>query len=215
MRDKTLNITNGEYFNEYFVSKFGGEAVPFCEAAMDGDFVWNIYSDEFIELRTRALGVSQEEYRSKMYVYDILQANEYNKICLWFGKDTFCQVNLLMLLAYLEQIQYSGDLKLNYIDDETFEVLERDIDVVLGSYSKIYEAVLISKRVPSDVGALCVRGIELYFDYHSKDGALAELVRVNSDKTKTELVILLLENSKEYGLSDLQAEKIIKNNLLR
>ena len=213
MHDKILNITNGEYFNEYLVSNFGGVAVPFCEAAMDGGFVRAIYSDEFVELRAHELSVTEEEYRSKMYVHNILQNNEYQKIFLWFGKDTFCQANLLMLLAYLEQIQYSGELKLNYIDDETFEVLERDIDIVLGSYSKIYEDVLISKCMPCDIGVLSVRELELYFDYHSQNGALAELVRTNADKTKMELIILLLENSKDYGLSDIQAEKLIKNNL--
>ena len=129
---------------------------------------------------------------------------------MWFGKDTFCQINLLTLLAYLEQIQYCGNIKLNYIDDETFELLESNIDVKLGRYRKIYEDILISKRTPQNIGILSARAIDLYFEYHSERGVLANLVRVNSNKEITELITLLLEESKEYGLSDLQAGKLIK-----
>lgn len=214
MYNKILNITNGEYFNEYFISKFGGIAVPFCEAMMDGDTVENIYSKQFIELRAKSLNVSENEYKSKMYVYDALNNNSYSSICLWFGKDTFCQVNLLTLLAYLEQIEYRGEIKLNYIDDETFEVLNSDIEVKLGIYNKIYEDVLISKNVPYDTGVLVARAIDLFFDYRSKDGELAKLVKANTYKEKTELICLLLESSKDYGLSDLQAEKLINSNLM-
>ena len=213
MQSKTLNITNGEYFNKYFISKFGGTSVPFCEAIMDGEVVTNIYSEQFIALRARSLNVSETEYRTKMHVYNALNANDYERICLWFGKDTFCQVNLLMLLAYLEQIHYRGELKLSYIDDETFEVLAADMDVKLGLYGKIYEDVLISKCMPSDVGALDARAIDLYFDYHSDDGMLVNLIKANADKEKMELIVLLLEQSKKYGLSDLQAERLINSIL--
>ena len=63
-----LNITNGEYFNDYFLTKFGGVAIPFCEAMMDGGTVSEIYSEKFIEMRAMALRVECDEYISKMYV---------------------------------------------------------------------------------------------------------------------------------------------------
>ena len=211
MDNEMLNITNGDYFNEYFISNFGGTAVPFCEAMMDGETVANIYSQQFIELRAKSLSVTENEYRSKMYVYDVLNNNHYASICLWFGKDVFCQMNLLTLFAYLEQIEYQGELKLNYIDDETFEVLESGIDVKLGIYSKIYKDVLILKKVPEDVGSLNARAIELFFDYRSESGELAKLVRANADKETAEIIGLLLEESKDYGLSDLQAKKLINS----
>ena len=209
MHDKSLNITNGDYFNEYFIAKFGGEAVPFCEAIMDGDVVMNVYSEEFIQLRSKTLHVSETEYRAKMYVYDSLNKNTYSSICLWFGKDTFCQMNLLTLLVYLEQMKYCGKVTLNYINDETFEIEESDIDVKLGIYSQIYEDVLIAKHMPNDFGILDAKAIELYFDYHSDNGMLANMIRMNVDKDKTELIGLLLKESTDYGLSDLQAERLI------
>ena len=122
-------------------------------------------------------------------------------------------MNLLTLLAYLEQIEYQGRLILNYIDDESFEVIEADIDVKLGIYSKIYKDVLISKSTPKYLGVLDVRAIDLYFDYHSDKGMLSNLIKKNINKEKTELISLLIEQSKDYGLSDLQAERLINSNL--
>ena len=36
---ETLNITNGDVFNHFLLSKCGGEAVPFREVMMDGETV--------------------------------------------------------------------------------------------------------------------------------------------------------------------------------
>ena len=212
MNTKKLNITNGDAFNRYFISNFGGEAIPFREAMMDGEAVIDIFSDEFVDARLFELNVSTQEYRANMLVYDALQNNEYDELSLWFGKDTFCQMNLLTLLAYLEQIDYQGEITLNYIDDETFEVIEGNLNVELGLYDELYKNTLISKRCSDNVGILCNKAIELYFDYHSENGALSKIARANSDMEENELMCLLLKNSKEYGLSDIQARKIIERN---
>lgn len=210
MCNKILNITNGDAFNEYYLSQFGGVAVPFREVMMDGKALSDIYSDEFVVLRSAELDVSEDEYRANMVAYDALNKNDYSELVLWFGKDTFCQMNLLALLAYLEQVGYCGKVVLNYIDDETFEIVEGKINVKLGIYKKLYKEILIYKKVPSEMGILVPSAIELYFDYHSSSGVLAKMVRENSYKEDDDLVCLLLENSKEYGLSDIQAEKLIK-----
>ena len=59
MKNSVLNITNGDAFNVYFLSKFGGLAVPFREAMMDGDAVLSIFSDDFIRLRSKELETSK------------------------------------------------------------------------------------------------------------------------------------------------------------
>lgn len=209
MKDKILNITNGDYFNNYFLQKYGKPSVAFCEDMMDGNAVSDIYSDDFIKFRSSELNVTIAEYREKMHVFDALNENIFQNLCLWFGKDTFCQMNLLTLLAYLEQTEFCGKVSLNYIDDETFEIIEKNIDVPLGFYKKVYEDILISGKLPRNLGVLDRNAINLYFDYKSDNGNLSRLVRENADKDKTALLILLMENSKEYGLSDIQAEKII------
>ena len=122
-------------------------------------------------------------------------------------------MNLLTLLAYLEQIKYKGKLLLNYIDDETFEVIESNILVSLGIYRKIYQEILISKSIPKELGVVSATAVDLYFDYHSKNGKLLNLIKNNIGKDKTELICLLLKESKDYGLSCLQAERLVNSNL--
>ena len=212
MQEKILNITNGDYFNKYFLEQFGGIAIPFCEVMMDGEVVTEIYSKEFIKLRSKELNVSQDEYKAKMYLPNALLNDNYSTISLWFGKDTFCQMNLLTLLAYLEQIKYQGKLILNYIDDESYELIESNIPVVLGGYSNIFKDVLISKTTPKELGVLNQKAINLYFDYHSKNCRLIALIKNNAGKTKSELISLLLKASKDYGLSDLQIARLINCN---
>ena len=204
-----LNITNGDYYNDYFLKKLGGPAIPFCEAMMDGTTVPRVDSDLFILRRAQELSVSVEEYRAKMHAQTALKNKNYAELRLWFGKDTFCQTNLLTLLAFLEEIDYGGSVRLNYIDDETFEVLEADVSVELGMYHSLYENLLISKCCPNNTGVLIREAFERYLDYHSDDGALARLVRENSDKDDEALLCLLMERSKAYGLSDRQAEQLI------
>ena len=207
---RTLNITNGDVFNHVLLAKISGEALPFREVMMDGETVAEIFSDDFVRLRASVLNVSAEEYRPSMAVYDALQANDYAELVLWFGKDTFCQMNLLTLLAYLEQRAYRGRVTLNYIDDETFRRLEENIEVHLGGYGEIYEAILIHREQPKDIKVLDSDAIALYFDYRSDDGALARMVRENRDKPYIALMGLLLCSSKAYGLSDVQAGKLIE-----
>ena len=207
---KVLNITNGDAFNKYFLANHKENAVPFREVMMDGEAIQDVFSPKFIDLRAAAVGVSAEEYRANMLAYDALIKGSYDEIRLWFGKDTFCQMNLLTLLAFLEQIHYGGNVVLNYIDDESFAIIEPNIQVVLGKYQGLYESILIDRQMPKRLGVLNPRAVELFLDYHSDDGALAKLVRENTGMDDMGLMCLLLENSSEYGLSDIQAEKLIK-----
>lgn len=213
MSRNVLNITNGDCFNGYFISHFGGVAVPFCEAVIDGDVVDDIYSDQFVALRARSLGVTESQYRSKMRAYDALNKGGFTDICLWFGKDTFCQVNLVTMLAYLEQIGFDGNTTLNYIDDRTFKTVEADIDVKLGGYRELYCQILIEKIMPKGVGVLSKKAIELYFDYHSRNGRLVSLARSNKDKCRKDLLKLLQNEGEDYGLTISQLDKIISTAL--
>jgi len=212
MEERVLNVTNGEYFNEYFLREFGGEALPFCEAMMDGKAAREVFSEEFVAVRAGELGVSEKEYEEKMEVFRVLlrEKNGYSRLCLWFGKDTFCQMNLLTLLAFLDQIRYGGKVVLNLVDDESFERIGEGVVVDPKGYGEIYRLVFIERTMPESLGVLDPRGVALYFDYHSPQGALAERIRKCGKKTERELLYLLMEESKEYGLSDLQAKKLIK-----
>ena len=123
--------------------------------------------------------------------------------------ETLFLENLLTLLAYLEQIDYKGSIILNLIDDESFNIIRREITVELGIYKKLYRDILINKINSKELGVINKSAVDLYFDYHCDDGALARKVRENADMNDAELICLLLNCSREYGLSDLQAQELI------
>lgn len=206
-----LHITSGDAFNEYLQTKVCETVLPFREVMMDGKASTGIFSDTFIRLRAAFLGVSEEEYRSKSVVFDALKngANRYETLYLWFGRDVFCQMNFLTLLAYLEEIAYQGRVVWNVIDDESFSLLET-VEVTLGEYLALYETLLVSNRPTGAVGVISQEAIALYHDYLSDNGILAQLIHENKEKDELSLIMLLLDASVAYGLSDLQAKKLIE-----
>ena len=206
-----LNITNGDYFNNYFKDNIDACALPFREAMMQGCATKKIFSKEFISARAISLGVQENEYLKNCadLLLAIKDLKDEGQIDLWFGADTFCQLNLLTLLAYLEQVSFKGKVFLHTIDDETFEIIGKKTQVKLGVYNQIYNDVILNKRTPKDYGALSKRGVDLYFDYLSTSGFLAKIVKDNANLTKKEIVVKLLQSSKDYGLSDVLAGELI------
>ena len=206
-----LNITNGDYLNDKLSKENEGEFFPFREAMIQGEVAYPILDVNFIKVRAKSLGVSEELYKEKAkeLLEFSLRHEKYSKLKLWFGSDTFCQLNLLTLLAFLEQINYAGEIEIAIIDDETGNTLKPSSSVKLGQYLAVYKTVLISKQMPDELGVINRRAVELYFDYLSLDGYLARLIKENRDLTENQLLVLLLESSKEYGLSDLNLKELI------
>ena len=205
----SLHITNGDFFNEAFLKTHpDARALPFREAMMAGEASTPVFSEAFIRTRAAHHGVTAEDYRRS--IQGLLQLGGETSLSLYFGRDTFCQINLLTLLAYFEEIGYTGPLSLNIIDDETFSVIQENIPVLLGCYREAYCALLIEGRMPADIGVIDARAVALYFDYLSKDGLLAKTVEAHSEEDETSLIIRLLEISKDYGLSDVMAKEWIR-----
>jgi hypothetical protein len=200
-------------------TQYAGDAIPFREAMIQGNTEREVLSDAFIRTRANALSVAESVYKEK--AKDILDFcvnySRFQELRLWFGKDSFCQLNLLTLLALLEKIEYRGKITLFLIDDENFDILEKNIPVSLGGYQKLYEEILI-QRIPSPFishfGVISQRAIELYYDYLSPDGALAQFILKNKDKSEDTLMKELLSQTKEYGLSDLNILSLI-NRILK
>ena len=214
-----LNITKGDYFNRYFLEKLNidyiGNAFPFREAMIDGPAHADVFSNAFICTRAKALSVDEHFYKEKAKeLLDFCENHtQYTQLCLWFGADTFCQVNLLTLLALLEKINYQGKISLYVIDDESFEILQKDIPVTLGIYTNLYQQILINHTPVANVGTLNQKAFDLYFDYLSNDGALAKFIIENREQDKDFLVKELISRTKDYGLSDINIQNLIKRVL--
>ena len=215
-----INITNGEFYNKFFEEQTKNKGIPFNEVMMSGPAVFPVFSNNFIEKRSKYHSISSDEYIDNMqqiiYLKNII--NEVTTINLFFGNDTYCVINLLTLLAYLEELKYKDTITLNIIDDYSFETIESGINVTLGIYDDLYKNIVINKEKQANLGVLSIRAIDLYFDFLDNNGYLARIVKENINKSVDDLAVLLLDASTEYGLSDLLILKLInrvkENNCL-
>ena len=122
-----INITCGQIANNYYSKKYKDEVfIPFNEAMNKGNPKDDIFSEEFILERIKTHNTTREEYLSKMNEILSLkdEINNYEITC-WFGDDDFCQINLLTLLGYLDQINYKKEITFCLIDEESYNIIKR------------------------------------------------------------------------------------------
>jgi len=209
---KRIHITSGEYHDQYFQKQYHEPSAPFNEAMMSGKAGADIFSADFIAERARELRTTSQEYADQMQGFLTFAKNlhDYQEVVLWFGPDTFCQMNLLTILAFLEGQRYAGQLYSVIIDDEDYTILRERAPITLGGYEDLYSHVL-NRNLPVPCrDATMQRAIDLYFDYRSENGRLAAIVKSNPKLCEHELAVKLLSESGEYGLSDLQAVALIR-----
>ncbi|MEH7314549.1 AraC family transcriptional regulator [Priestia megaterium] len=210
---KILNILNGQVMYEVFQTNKlleKGEHIPFNEAMCSHDTSVAIFSDEFINLRALGHKVSIQEYKNlTMTPLKPLFEKEYKCIVLWFGDDMFCQINMLTVLAYLEQVAYKGKVFFNMVNEMTFEI--ETTEIFLSSYKKVYQQVLINHQFPNiKVIPSMFQGIRLYMEYIKVDNEIVAYIRENEDLPQNKLLDNLFQSFPQYGLGDVQYLKIIE-----
>ena len=121
----------------------------------------------------------------------------------------FCQINLLTLLAWLDRTDYEGAIELQIVDDH-FQPVDSFALKPEGYYA-LYKQVLIYKKKPQDAQPRPLKkGIELYLNYLRKDSDLILYIQEHQDVPVKELVPILINNFKKYGLGDTQYLELIK-----
>lgn len=210
--EHVLNILNGQVmYDEFKGEKIMGNSdyAPFNEAMCVNATTKNIFNEEFIIIRAIGHGVLVEDYINKVInPLNNLFANKYKYILLWFGEDMFCQMNLLTLLAYLEQSDYSGRVFLNSFREDEFNV--RQTELKLGDYRTIYEDVLLNhKRTSIKVIPVMYQAINLYLEMLKDDNRVIKYISKNINLSTSELLGRLFELFPTIGYGDLQYIKII------
>ncbi|MFI8657544.1 AraC family transcriptional regulator [Priestia megaterium] len=208
-----LNILNGQVMYEVFQTHQlmeKGDYISFNEAMCSHGTSVAIFSDEFKSLRALGHKVSVQEYENfAMEPLKLLFEREYKCIVLWFGDDMFCQMNMLTLLAYLEQVAYKGKIFFNMVNEITYKI--ETIEIFLSSYKKVYQQVLIDHQFPKiQVISSMFQGIGLYMEYIKDDNEIVAYIRENEDQSQNELLENLFQSFHQYGLGDVQYLKIIE-----
>ena len=208
---KHINITNGEYLNNYLLNKYEGIFIPFNEALIQGELLYPLFNDEFINKRSLVHHVSKELYKSKLQdLIDIeKEIDHIESIVLWFGKDAFCVINLLGVLTYLEDINYQNKVTINLVDDETFNVIESNIEVKLSSFKEVY-CKLINRNLIEIEYNFINEGLKNYLYITSSQSDIMNYIKENINKIdEEELIVNVLNKTSIYGLSDVFIKEMI------
>ncbi|MCP3027811.1 AraC family transcriptional regulator [Halobacillus sp. A5] len=209
---ETLHILNGEEMKKYFQrTDFlkGEPMVPFNEAMCEGELCEDIFSEEFVKKRALTHEVGPEEY-SRITLQPLQLAFEHpvDRIDLWFDEDMFCQINLLTMLAWLDQQHYLDKAELRLVHPQFEPIASYTLNV--SGWHTTYKQVLLDKTSPSEMIPHPLRkGIELYLDYWD-DNVLVRFVEEHSHVLEEKLVQQMIGEFRNYGLGDVQYLKLIR-----
>ncbi|ERI91923.1 transcriptional regulator, AraC family [Clostridiales bacterium oral taxon 876 str. F0540] len=212
-----LHILNGSCMmdefkdNKWISDKF--TYIPFNEAMCWGEADEKIFSDSFIEKRVQSLNTTIEHYRSiVLYPLEPLLKDKFDTIVLWFGDDMFCQINMLTILAYLEQCNFEGDVLFCMANEVTDEMLPDAYEVdIKGSLQK-YKSIVCKKEMTKEkLMPVMYQAVSLYLNYRSKNSEINRYIMQNINRENSKLITDLLKTFPQYGLGDLQYEMLIKN----
>lgn len=207
----TLNITNGEYFNNFIKKEQPGLFIPFNETMLLGPVDSIIMSRDFINKRANYHKVSLSYYIDKLHQLENPDfINSFNSIILWFGNDTFCQINLLTILAYLDMIKYTGTIQLITIDDETMRIIEDAREIFCTNLYQTYLKVLVRKEQELTNYPVLNQAIKTYLDIQNEKDEISLYIKRNIKTNKNQLLIDCLNKSKSFGLSDLIILQLIE-----
>lgn len=207
---KQINITNGEVFDQYFKENFKEKSVPFNEVMMDGKLRMDYFSEAFIEDRIKVLDTTKQIYLEKLnpFIKVINDIGGYDEVNLWFGDDTFCQINQLFILSMLESRSYLGKITIYTLDSLTHLNIINKYIVKLEGFTRIYNDLIHEKEIKTTLPYL-EKAVRLYYDYKNPKGVLQTYAKENKLLPMKTKINALMDIGKPYGLSDVQAQKII------
>lgn len=210
-----LHILNGQVMYEEFKNnRLMGDSdyAPFNEAMCVNATTEQLFDEEFINIRAAGHHESAEGYSKKVIApLANLFTKKYECIVLWFGEDMFCQMNLLTVLAYLEQSGYEGKVFLNSFREDEFKVNQTELK--LGHYYSVYKEVLVNHTKPSnELIPVMYQAINIYLDMLNEDNEVVKYINKNKDLSTMELIKRLFELFPTVGYGDLQYIELINKN---
>ena len=210
-----INITCGQQFNNYLLKKNKEICIPFNEALIDGNLLYPLFDEIFIDERCICHNVSEKIYLSKIsrFLNFINSISKDDDLVLWFGSDTFCQINLLGLLTYLEQTKCNNKIYLNIINEENNDIIEKLIPTILGNFTHSYINLIKNNKYIETNNIYIDNAIKDYLYLKNKDNDIYKFIKDNKDIiSKKELFNEIFKMTRKYGLADIQINKMIDNN---
>lgn len=211
-----LHILNGSHmlnkFKTHKLMNSKATYVSFNEAMCWGEADPQIFSQSFIEKRATSLRTTEEGYRGNVIeALKPLFEEKFEIIVLWFGDDMFCQMNLITIAAYLEQIGYGGDVLFCMALERTDEMLDEAYELDISGYLEVYKAAIVNRQKPaSQMMPVTYQAINMYLTYREEKSPIIRYIRGHAGDDN--LIASLLKRFPEYGLGDLQYHWMIQEH---
>lgn len=212
---KTVHVLNGQAMLQMVKENqllLDDTVIAFNEAMCTHQTNFPIFTENFNRLRAKGHDVTLESYHS--VVLQALQPlfdTTFDQIVLWFGKDVFCQMNVLTLLAYFEQAGVKTAIYLATFD----EIMDDGVTLQqmrLGTFRELYDTVLIEKRQPNPTeNVIFDQAITRFLALEQLDNPIALWIKQNQELTEEALVRALIQQFPEYGYGDVQYQALIQN----
>lgn len=201
-----LHIASGQCVADDLIAKGVKNVYAFNEAMCEGFPKENIFSNEFCEERAVAYNTSLENYHN---VSKKLCLTDVQRVELYFDYDMFCCVNAITLLAYLEQVAFSGEIIFHLVKQDGTANIIKTFPVSCDGYKQIYLNVLVLQKETSTNNDIFNKGIELYLKYKQPHNEITEFITARADMQRKELCILLLKTFADYGVGDISFYNLI------
>ena len=118
-------------------------------------------------------------------------------------------MNLLTLLAYLEQIHFTGNVHLHYFREDEFDIHEEKL--TLGNYSSIFKQVLIDKTMPTTpLLPVMVEAIKRHLAMQHDQNEVTKYIQNHPNVPEMQLVNELLDAFPLLGYGDTQYLQVIR-----
>ena len=172
---------------------------------IQGELIYPLFDENFIYSRCKTHNVNKDLYLIKLNEFINIKTyvNDIDKITLWFGKDAFCIINLITVLTYLNEINYTKDINVNFVDDATCNIINENIKLEVNNIKDIYTS-LINKDLVKCNNDFINEGLKDYLYITSDNNHIIDYIKENKNKlSKQELVVSIMKQTYKYGLSDL------------
>lgn len=217
--ENILHVMNGlEMYNLFLEENLLYRSVlaPFNEAMAVHPTTSPIFSEEFMRLRSEGHHQPLNIYQPLVIepLEPLIEGN-FQTIYLWFGDDVFCQMNVLTLLAYLEQEEYQGEVILVHFNEEE-ALLRGDFKVniepmTLGEYHQVYQDVLVEhKTTHIETYPVLSRAIDLYLEMDQPDNRVTRYIRQHRHLSPNVLLRNLFSEFSYIGYGDTQYLELIE-----
>ena len=158
-----MNICGGDCLKDLLENKLQQPFVAFREALSEGPLPATLFDNNFLNERAKFHNITKKDYLKNIKDYCDAVANlkENEKIELWFGQDLFCQINMLVVLAHLEEIKQKINIKINIVN-ETNGLVLFETKIELSGFLSAYKNLCDRHERGRNRLKICQAGCRLY-----------------------------------------------------